>query len=167
MKHAAAKNSTITAVRRLQFCSGHRVYQHESKCAHLHGHNYVVFLHARVSARALVERGGQGLDDRGRVIDFGVLKEKFGLWIDQNWDHGTILFEGDKEARAALSQLSPQKLFLLENNPTAENMAWHILHMVAPAVLKDTGVELTKVVLWETENCFVEVEVELETEVKV
>jgi len=145
---SAEEKSKITAVRRLQFCSGHRVYRHESKCAHLHGHNYVVFFHARAD---------QGLDDLGRVIDFAVLKQQFTRWIDENWDHGFILWEQDVEAIAAMSALDKQKLFLLPNNPTAENMALHLLDVVAPMVLEGTGVQLTKVVLWETENCFVEV----------
>jgi 6-pyruvoyltetrahydropterin/6-carboxytetrahydropterin synthase len=139
----------ISAVRRLQFCAGHRVHKHESKCANLHGHNYVLFLHARCRA---------GLDQLGRVIDFAVLKDRFAPWIEQNWDHGFILWQDDAEAIAALQHMSKQKLFLLPANPTAENMALHLLHVVSPAVLEDCDVELTKIVLWETENCFVEVE---------
>jgi 6-pyruvoyltetrahydropterin/6-carboxytetrahydropterin synthase len=148
----------IAAVRRLQFCAGHRVYKHESKCAYLHGHNYVVFFHAKVQSDAKEKRGGgAGLDQLGRVIDFAVLKERFAPWIEANWDHGFILWEKDEEAIAALKQVSEQKLFLLKANPTAENMAIYLLQVVAPAVLSGSGVEVTKVVLWETENCFVEV----------
>jgi len=145
---SASDGNNISAVRRLQFCCGHRVYRHESKCAHLHGHNYVVFFHAGAD---------EGLDALGRVIDFGVLKEKFAAWIDDNWDHGFILWEQDMEAIAALSALDKQKLFLLPNNPTAENMAMHLLNVVSPLVLSGTGVKVSKIVLWETENCFVEV----------
>ena len=147
----------VAAVRRLQFCAGHRVYKHETKCAHLHGHNYVVFLHAQVLPEARQQRGGVGLDALGRVIDFSVLRERFAPWIEANWDHGFILWEKDDEAINALSHLTEQKLFLLSANPTAENMAIHLLKTVAPAVLEGSGVALTKVVLWETENCFVEV----------
>ncbi|MBU6453321.1 MAG: 6-pyruvoyl tetrahydropterin synthase family protein [Cyanobacteria bacterium REEB67] len=150
-------SSAISAVRRLQFCSGHRVYKHESKCAHLHGHNYVVFLHAQMAASLRESRGGLGLDELGRVIDFAVLKDRFAPWIENNWDHGFILWEQDAEAIAALSHMSDQKLFLLDANPTAENMALHLLNVVAPVVLAGSAVELTRVVLWETENCIVEV----------
>ena len=149
---------SVAAVRRLQFCAGHRVYKHETKCAHLHGHNYVLFLHAQVQPETRQKRGGgPGLDALGRVIDFSILKEKFAPWIEGNWDHGFILWEKDIEAIAALKHLTEQKLFLLPSNPTAENMAIHLLETVAPAVLAGSGVALTKVVLWETENCFVEV----------
>jgi hypothetical protein len=55
----------VLAIRRIPFAAGHRVFQHESKCRNLHGHNYVAVLHARADA---------GLDALGRVIDFSVLK---------------------------------------------------------------------------------------------
>ncbi len=137
----------ISAVRKLQFCAGHRIYKHESKCRHLHGHNYQIFLHAEA----------RELDHLGRVIDFAVLKERFLPWLERNWDHGFILWDKDIEGIAALQAIPEQKLFLLGGNPTAENMALHLLTQVAPVLLADTDVKLSKVVLWETENCFVEV----------
>lgn len=134
----------ITCTRRIQFCSGHRVYGHESKCAHLHGHNYVAMLTAHADA----------LDSVGRVIDFGVLKERVGGWIDQNWDHGCVLWQGDGEALAAVESCLPAKVYRLPVNPTAENMADHLLRAVGPEVLADTGISLSAVRLWETENCY-------------
>jgi 6-pyruvoyltetrahydropterin/6-carboxytetrahydropterin synthase len=134
----------ITCTRRLQFCSGHRVHGHEGKCRHLHGHNYVVMLTASADA----------LDDLGRVIDFSVLKARLGGWIDQHWDHGCVIWDGDTEAQAAVLACQPAKLFLLPSNPTAENMADYLLRVVGPEVLADTGIGLTAVRLWETENCY-------------
>jgi 6-pyruvoyltetrahydropterin/6-carboxytetrahydropterin synthase len=138
----------ITAVRRIQFCAGHRVWRHESKCNNLHGHNYVAFFHAEAEA---------GLDGIGRVIDFSVLKAKLGGWVDANWDHGFIHHAEDTETIQALAAVKGQKTFALPTNPTAENMADYLLRVVGPQVLAGTGVTLTKVVLWETENCYVEV----------
>lgn len=43
--------STISCTRRLTFAAGHRVWKHEGKCAHPHGHNYVVEVTARAAAR--------------------------------------------------------------------------------------------------------------------
>lgn len=134
----------ITCTRRIQFCSGHRVYGHEGKCRNLHGHNYVAFITAEAA----------DLDSVGRVIDFSVLKEKVGVWIDAKWDHGTILWSGDDQALAAVSGIEPCKLFVLPSNPTAENMAWYLLNVVCPVELGETGVRVTSVRLWETENCY-------------
>jgi len=139
-----------TATRRIQFCCGHRIHMHESKCRHLHGHNYVAFFTAvKLDAN---------LDGLGRVIDFAVLKDRLGSWIEANWDHGFIVWRGDDEARKALAVMGDQqKLFFLDRNPTAENMARFLIDEVAPSVLEGTGVVVKQVVLWETENCYAEV----------
>ena len=141
---------SITCTRRIQFCSGHRVHQHESKCAHLHGHNYVAFITARAPS----------LDRIGRIVDFSVLKERVGGWIDDNWDHGFILYSHDFEAIEAVASVSQgdtkQKLYLMDANPTAENMAEHLLRNVCPILFKDTPIEVQHVRLWETENCYAE-----------
>lgn len=139
----------IHAVRRIQFAAGHRVFQHESKCRNLHGHNYVAFFHAQAES---------GLDALGRVLDFSVLKQLLGGWVDQNWDHGFLVWEEDAEALEAVRRVPGQKIYLTKRNPTAENMALELLHDVGPRVLAGTGVSLTRVVLWETENCYVEVQ---------
>jgi len=115
-------------------------------CQHLHGHNYVAFITAEA----------RNLDTLGRVIDFGVLKQVVGAWVDAAWDHGMILWKDDTEAIAAVESLPNQpKLFLLPENPTAENMA-AFLKQKAQFLLSGR-VEVTKVVLWETENCYAEV----------
>lgn len=138
----------ITCTRRIQFCAGHRVHNHESKCRNLHGHNYV----AMFTAGAEPDR--EATDSLGRVIDFSVLKERIGGWIDKCWDHGYILWDADEEAVMAVTAVSGQKLYLMPYNPTAENMATYLLTRVCPAVLADTGVEVTHVRVWETENCY-------------
>lgn len=146
----------VTCTRRIQFCAGHRVAGHENKCAHLHGHNYV----------ALVTAEAEELDDVGRVIDFSVLKDRVGGWINEHWDHGFILWTGDTVAHAAISTFNAgaadqlggagQKLFKLPFNPTAENMARYLIGTVCPDVLGGTGVTVTSVRVWETENCYAE-----------
>lgn len=133
----------IRCARRLHFCAGHRVWRHENKCAHLHGHNYTAIFHAEA----------QQLDGLGRVIDFGELKARLGPWLDEHWDHGFIVQRDDLEAVRALQQVPDQKLYLLDCNPTAENLADHLLRVVAPAALAGTGVRVVRVVLWETANC--------------
>ena len=136
-----------TIVRRFQFSAGHRLYKHEGPCVHLHGHNYVVFFHVT----------SDKLDGVGRIIDFSVLKDRLCGWILEHWDHGFICNKDDAAARKALAAIEGQKIFLMDCNPTAENMAAHLLHEVGPKQLVDTGVRLIRVVLWETENCVAEV----------
>lgn len=139
--------SKVTCTRKLECDTGHRVYGHENKCAHAHGHRYVFFITAQAE---------QSLDAVGRVIDFSVLKEKVGGWIDENWDHGFILWERDP-ACDFMTQFplngEKQKLFKLPYNPTAENLAFYLLKVVCPAVLAGTGVSVVRVVCQETPNC--------------
>lgn len=152
-------STMITCTRRIQFCAGHRVYGHEGKCAHMHGHNYVALFYARAT-KQMTELSGH-LDTVGRVIDFSVLKEKIGDWIDQNWDHGFIWYNQDEFLKDVFTVHSEvPKNFRMFWNPTAENMARFLLTQVCPSVLKHTGVEVYKVKLWETENCFAEASLE-------
>ncbi len=121
---------------------------HESKCATLHGHNGVIWVHATPIS---------GLDKLGRVIDFSVLKDKVGGWVDEKWDHTMILFKDDEKTIDLVKQAPSFKdIFVLDKNPTAENLAHYLLHEICPKVLKGSGVIVHKIVFWETENCYVE-----------
>jgi 6-pyruvoyltetrahydropterin/6-carboxytetrahydropterin synthase len=138
------KPLTPTVTRILEFDAGHRVFNHESKCATLHGHRY------KVEITAQADR----LDKIGRVIDFSVLKNRIGSWLDEHWDHNVILFIEDKVTINAVSNCPRQKdPFVAMWNPTAENMAEFLLREVCPVKLRDTNVLVTKVVVWETPNC--------------
>ena len=143
----------VKVIRRIHFSAGHRLVGHEGACAYLHGHNYLVFIHA-----------SGDLDPVGRVIDFAVLKERVGGWILEHWDHGFIVASHDEDARRALESFTSgglkQKTYVLDRNPTAENMAAYLALEVSPRVLAGTGVRVTKVVVQETENCFAECVVE-------
>ena len=71
-----------TITRTHEIACGHRVFGHESKCAHLHGHNYTFELTCSGC-----------LDGLGRVIDFGVIKERLCAWLEATWDHRMLLWE--------------------------------------------------------------------------
>ncbi len=140
----------LTCTRRLQFCAGHRVLHHENKCGHLHGHNYVLFAHARADK----------LDAVGRIIDFGVIKERLGAWLDMSWDHGCILWRKDTLGIHAAQEFRPdQKLWIMDKNPTAENMASYVLRDVCPTLFATDPIQIYRIVLWETENCYATAEI--------
>lgn len=143
--------STVTCTRKIQFCAGHRVMGHENKCAHLHGHNYIVHITAQAET----------LDKIGRIVDFSVLKNIIGEWIETNWDHGFLLYDKDVEAVELIEKFlnGKQKYFLLSSNPTAENIASFILNL-GNNLLKDEGIKIVKIVVWETPNCYAEASLE-------
>jgi len=136
-----------SCTRDISFCAGHRVKDHETKCSKPHGHNY------RVEITATAEQ----LDKLGRIIDFAVLKEKIGGWIEHNWDHGFIVFSEDGDLIKALSGIPDNKLFILPTNPTVENLCAYLLEEICPVLLKDTSVTVTKILINETDNCRAEV----------
>lgn len=132
----------ITATRFHDFSAGHRVYGHESKCAHLHGHNYRIHFTC----------GAPQLDEVGRVIDFGVMKEKLCMWLEENWDHKFLLWQEDPWARN-LELIDIDGTVILPFNPTAENMARFLGEIMGPKLLENTGVILVKVDVEETFKC--------------
>lgn len=136
-------------VRKLEFDAAHRVLKHESKCGTLHGHRYTVQL--EVSATEL--------DGVGRVIDFGVLKGIVGRWLDDHFDHTTIVNEDDSgllefclKEHGTLGKKPP---YIIHGEPTAENIAKEIFeqaeHLLAGA---DRAIRVEKVTLYETPNCW-------------
>ena len=143
----------VTIMRRIKFCAGHRLHEHGGKCEHFHGHNY----------RAEFYITGNEIDSVGRLIDFGVVKQKFKGWIDEHWDHGFVLYQGDENGLAAAKMVQPAKYFELPTNPTAENMALYLLETVCPQLLEGTNVHATKVVLWETDEAFAEATLDVAT----
>jgi len=136
----------LTCSRRIHFDSAHRVIGHENKCKFLHGHRFV--LEASFVAHSM--------DNIGRVIDFGKIKDLLGDWIDDNWDHNVILSEKDRELGEQIAKITGQNVFYLDSNPTAENMADYILKSVCPILFTNEKVRCNKIKLYETPNCFVE-----------
>ncbi len=124
---------------------GHVVWGHESKCQHLHGHNYRVHFHVSGERDAI-----------GRVLDFGVIKDRLCLWLEQEWDHRFLIWD-QHPLTAALAALDPVGVVALPFNPTAENMARHLLEVIGPQQLQGLSVLLSGVVVEETAKCSAEV----------
>jgi len=133
-------------VRLLEFDAGHRLVRHRGKCQALHGHRYKV----EVVFKA------EELDGVGRVIDFGLVKEQIGTWLEENFDHNMILSHDDPlllniEIRAACKKGIP---FAFPYPPSAENIARYIGEKVIPKVVDmRSELSLVEVGIWETPNC--------------
>lgn len=120
---------------------GHRVFQHESKCAHLHGHNYRV--HFTCEA--------EELDNIGRVIDFSDMKSRLCVWLEDHWDHKTLIWGNDPWAKV-LPEIDPT-IVIVPFNPTAENIAQHLVEVIGPQQLAGTGIKLIHCDVEETRKC--------------
>lgn len=144
---------------------GHRVHGHESKCAHLHGHNYRIHFTAvpapqegRRFIGSSQARSAEGLDNIGRVVDFSVIKSKLCEWLEAEWDHKFLVWEMDP-AKDALASVDPAGVVAVPFNPTAENMAEYLCNVVGPMMLRNTGARLVKVRIEETRKCAASYEV--------
>ena len=137
----------ITAHRYHDFSTGHRVYKHESKCAHLHGHNYRIHFYCEAPQ----------LDSVGRVMDFGDIKTYLCNWLEDNWDHKFLIFKEDPWV-PTLKEIDPYGTVVVNFNPTAENMGLYLLDVIGPLQLKDSPVRLYKVIVEETRKCAATIE---------
>ena len=137
----------ISCTRKIQFDAAHRILDHESKCKYLHGHRYIVEATWVAS----------NLDQIGRVVDFGVIKEVLGAWIDKNFDHNTILSVQDRELGDAIEKQTGQKVFYLNYHPTAENIAKYLFEEVCPTIFENKEVKCVEIKVHETPNCYAKI----------
>lgn len=132
---------TFRAKRYHDISCGHRVVGHEGKCQHLHGHNYRIHFTCQADS----------LDDVGRVIDFSEIKSKLCMWLEDQWDHKLLIWTRD-ELLSGLRYLDPS-IVAVPFNPTAENIAEHLVKVVGPRVLDGTGIVLVHCEVEETRKC--------------
>ena len=123
--------------REIDFCYGHRLLHYEGKCRHLHGHN----------GRAVIVLEGEDLDHRGMLLDFSDIKSVVSGWIDDHLDHRMLLHKDDPAVPVLREMGEP--MFLLDRNPTAENIARLIFEFTA-----SQGFPIVESRLWETPRCF-------------
>lgn len=165
-------------IRSHEICAGHRVVGHESKCRHLHGHNYVFHFHVAPKLDGQIkslakeyEVESAALDNIGRVIDFSVVKSTLCEWLETNWDHRFLHWEEDKLMTGIASLIEDSNrpgfieakdeihffdsLVSLPFNPTAENLAAYMVEVIGPRMLDEHGVELVKCTIEETSKCHV------------
>ena len=119
----------------IHFCYGHRLLNYDGKCRYFHGHNGKVDVQIESAA----------LDARGMVRDFTEIKQILQTWIDQNLDHRMIL--NKKDPLLEVLKKAGEPLYLLADNPTAENIAKLIYEEA-----RKKGLPVSSVTLWETPN---------------
>jgi 6-pyruvoyltetrahydropterin/6-carboxytetrahydropterin synthase len=134
-----------TCTRRLEWDMGHRVPLHSGKCRSPHGHRYAAEVTCRASA----------LTPEGFVVDFGVVKQLLGGWIDDHLDHAFSVQERDP-LESALRGVDA-KLFIMRDAPTAEHLAALLLER-GRNLLFSQNVEVVRVRVYETPNCWADAE---------
>jgi 6-pyruvoyltetrahydropterin/6-carboxytetrahydropterin synthase len=117
----------------IEFSYGHRLLEHDGKCRYLHGHNGMLE----------VDIDAEALDKMGMVIDFSHVNEVVKTWVDRTLDHRMLLCRADPLAQGLIDAGEP--IYLMDDNPTAENIAKLIWHAA-----RDAGLQVGEVRLWET-----------------
>jgi len=130
-----------TITKTFTFCYGHRLYKDPGKCGHLHGH----------TGKVEITISGKVLDSLGMLKNFDSIKESVGCWIDKELDHHTLLNKNDPLSDILSS--AGEKLYLLEENPTAENIARAIFE-----ASKKEGLPVTAVTFWESPTAYAKYE---------
>lgn len=144
----------ITCTRRLEFDAAHRIPRHVAKCKLVHGHRYVI-----EATFAITESDKQKLNDMGMVVDFGIIKERLGGWINDNWDHNIILSAEDSALGKSIQQYTKQRVFYMDVYPTAENLAYYLLNEVCPKLFNNEPTNHIKCIsirIYETPNSYAE-----------
>ncbi len=131
------KGTMFQVTKEIRFCYGHRLLHYDGKCRYLHGHN----------GRAVITLGAESLDTLGMVVDFSRIKSVVGAWIDANLDHRMILHKDDPILPALKQDNEP--LFVVDVNPTAENLAKLIFDFAS-----GQGFPVLEVCLWETDDSY-------------
>jgi 6-pyruvoyltetrahydropterin/6-carboxytetrahydropterin synthase len=116
------------------FDAAHRLLDYDGLCKNIHGHTY----------HYIIEVSG-GLID-GMVLDFHAFK-KLKDKIDVLWDHAILLNSKDKRF---IKSLKGMRVYVMDGNPTAENMA-SLIYLWACEVLDK--VTVISVELFETPTC--------------
>ena len=80
------------------FDAAHRVMNEKMKCFNLHGHRFHVELTFRYSEVTAL----------GYAIDFKEIKRLAGTWLDESFDHATILNPLDEELIAFCKSICKQ-----------------------------------------------------------
>jgi 6-pyruvoyltetrahydropterin/6-carboxytetrahydropterin synthase len=122
-----------SVTKRLDFCYGHRLINHQGVCRHLHGHNAMVEIDVTAAS----------LDARDMVVDFADIKNALKTWIDRELDHKMILRHDDPLVDILRAQGEP--VYTMDANPTAEQLARLIYEMA-----DEQGFNVLAVRFWET-----------------
>jgi 6-pyruvoyltetrahydropterin/6-carboxytetrahydropterin synthase len=146
-----------TLTRKGTFDAAHRIMFEKVKCNNLHGHTY----HYELTFSFW------GITDLGYAIDFKEIKRVYDGFVDKYFDHATILNPKDENVLKCVKTINSKYWVMALNgddfcNPSAENMAKELYLAMCDIInsYKAQGVtllyKLENVRLYETENCYVD-----------
>lgn len=124
------------------FETAHRLTSTSSmKCQSIHGHSWWV--------EVWIE--GDVLSGDEMLAPYGDIKKAWRTFIDSYIDHGLVLNSQDPLVDALKTALPNQKLYLMQGDPTTENLSKHLFEKAREIIEPfGQGLRVTKVALQET-----------------
>lgn len=124
--------------------TSHRLMNHKGLCRNLHGHSY--------KWEVTISKMGELDEMTGMLIDFHDIKDLLKEFIDEPFDHATVLSNQDYALRDFLEDQG-FKLLLLDTHPTAENFARKVACDISRRL---GGAYMVDVKCWETTTSYAE-----------
>lgn len=140
-------NKMFSIIKQLKtFSAAHRLIKgYQGKCKNLHGHNYA--LEIALTANEL--------NEYDFVMDFDDIKQHFDQWVQDHWDHTTIVSEMDTSLIAFLKKEN-QDYFVIpgEKNTSAECLSEFLFYKFDDILksLNETRISLVSVRVFESET---------------
>jgi 6-pyruvoyl tetrahydropterin synthase/QueD family protein len=144
-----------TVQKKFKFDYAHRLHlmPRGHKCWNLHGHSGVVEISISIPDATFDS------NTSGFVVDFGDL-QFIKDWIDENWDHGTLVSANDRRLFAIIESLNTKHfVFGVDYNQTSsENMAHVLFRKIEQQIQKGLQLQTISVTMsmtiaiYETEN---------------
>ena len=141
--------------RRLEFDAGHRIPNHESLCRHLHGHRYA--LEVTLAGEPIAAPGDAR---QAMLMDFSEVRAIAQREVVDAWDHAFLAWREDRLVVEFLEKLPHHRTVLFDEPPTAEHLAQAAFRLLQRAYANryGNGLRLTRVRLYETPNCWADVD---------
>lgn len=132
----------MRVTRKFRWSSAHRLLGHP-KCGTLHGHDYV----------ATVELRSKFTDDM--VMDYGEIQRRIGTFIDEKWDHTTLVWAQDLDlmlfCKGQVEKNGHKESYVMGSLPTAENIAKELYRQLIE-MFPERNIEVSSVIVAETTN---------------
>jgi len=127
------------------FEMAHALYGYEGACRHIHGHSYILEV---TVTNAFVN--DEFIPAPGIILDFKELKRIVIASVITHFDHRLLL--SDQFVKANPSVASLENLFIMDTEPSAENILIFIHHALEKAL--PAGIKLAALKLFETADSY-------------
>lgn len=130
VSHLSMTNNEIIRVTKIfTFDMAHALHGYDGPCKNIHGHTYTL----SVTIKGKVRQDDTD-PENGMVLDFSYLKKVVKEMILDVFDHALVLNGRVDSAKGLLQQLQQQyqKVILLQEQPTCENLMRHFLYLLQP-----------------------------------